>query len=86
MSKMSAKPATSQPPTQVGCCDDPSDPATYHNDTVHISCRSTSFLPRIGEVKQEPGSLSCNRFNVLRRITEIWGAGFGMSRIFPSGT
>jgi hypothetical protein len=79
--------AARQPPAQVGCCDNPSDPATYHNDTVHISCPSTSFLPRMGEVKQEPGSLTCNRFNVLRRITEIWGAGFGMSReFFRAGT
>src|SRR5215467_13786174 len=36
----------------------------------------------MGEIKQQPGSLTCNRFNVLRRITEIWGAGFGMSREF----
>jgi len=36
----------------------------------------------MGEVKQEPGSLICNCFNVLRRITEIWGAGFGMPREF----
>src|SRR5215472_1013219 len=34
--------AARQPPAQVSCCDDPSDPATYHNDTVHISCPSTS--------------------------------------------
>ena len=27
-------------------------------------------------------SLTCNRFNVLLRITEIWGAGFGMSGEF----
>jgi DNA-binding transcriptional LysR family regulator len=30
--------AARQPPAQVGCCDNPSDPATYDNDTVHISC------------------------------------------------
>jgi hypothetical protein len=30
--------AVRQPPAQVGCCDNPSDPATHHNDTVHISC------------------------------------------------
>src|SRR5262249_16973207 len=29
--------AARQPPAQMSCCDDPSDPATYHNDTVHIS-------------------------------------------------
>jgi len=26
--------AARQPPAQKGCCDNPSDPATYHNDTV----------------------------------------------------
>ena len=35
--------AARQPPAQVGCCDNPSDPATYDNDTVHISCPSTSM-------------------------------------------
>src|SRR5215471_20996459 len=74
--------AARQPPAQVGCCDNPSDLATYHNDTVHIACPSTPFLPRMGEVKQEPSSLTCSRFNVRRRITEIWGAKFGMSRKF----
>src|SRR6516162_5110930 len=49
--------AARQPPAQVGCCHNPSDPATYHNDTVHISCLSTSFLPRMCEVKQEAMAL-----------------------------
>jgi hypothetical protein len=41
--------AARQLPAQVGCCDNPSDPATYDNDTVHISCPSTSmYLPASG--------------------------------------
>src|SRR5262245_62077886 len=77
--------AARQPPAQVGCCDNPSDPATYHNDTVHISCPSTPFLPRMGEVKQEPSSLTCSRFNVRRRITENLGRQVrNVAQIFPS--
>src|SRR6516225_4435586 len=54
--------------------------------TTTIRCISLALLHRFclawAKLKQEPGSLTCNRFNVLRRITEIWGAGFGMSREF----
>src|SRR5262249_15418006 len=64
----------------------PSDPHIYHTDTVHISFSSPPFLPRMGEVKQEPSSLTCSRFNVRRRITENLGRQVrNVAQIFPSG-
>src|SRR5215471_18611087 len=48
--------------------------------TTTIRCISLALLHRF--CLAWAGSLTCNRFNVLRRITEIWGAGFGMSREF----
>ena len=78
--------AARQLPAQVGRCDKPSDPATYHNDTVHIACPSTSLLPRMGEVKtgarlthlQPLQRSAADNRNLGRRVRNV-------GRIFPSG-
>jgi len=36
--------------------------------TIRCISLALLLLPRMGEVKQESGSLTCNSFNVLRRI------------------
>ena len=50
--------------------------------TTTIRCISLALPHRFCLAWAEPSSLTCNRFNVLLRITEIWGAGFGMSGEF----
>src|SRR5262249_25704437 len=71
--------AARQPPAQVGCCDNPSDPATYDNDTVHISCFSTSmYLPASGTPRwsvrclEETLQVSIRRERAHRQDITVW--------------